>query len=292
MDAIQNCSQEEQLEYKREYAIRRREEEMKARQDDEMQKKKNMLNEKKRKEDREKQERTQESKENFSKQQMKKRAAQMENEYRERCREAAITKKRNDWLNKTNSEIQGMLEDYYADEEEIQERKLEHKERKNLMAREALEQKNVFLRSQKERMNKRDMAEVNRAEARKERAITRIDVLKAELDDELDAYIEHPTHIPLKQALCGGLRTVPTVTQLLAAVKDSEEDFADLKNTILEQRAKALKKPLFTLVQEIKESHEKARLKPPEPEIDEKRARAKQMSANTDSKGSGKKSRL
>merc|ERR1712025_1529514 len=102
----------------------------------------------------------------------------------------------------------------------------------------------------------------------------------------IDAYIEHPTHIPLKQALCGGLRPVPTVTQLLAAMRDQEEDMADLKATILEDRAKALKKPLFSFVQEIKEGHASSRLKPPEPEIDEKRARQKQnMSPNT-TKGS------
>merc|ERR1711904_597701 len=106
--------------------------------------------------------------------------------------------------------------------------------------------------------------------------------LKAELDDEIDAYIEHPTHIPLKQALCGGLRPVPTVTQLLAAMRDQEEDLADLKATILEERARSLKKSLFTYVQEIKEGHEK-------------RARQKQnMSANTtkgSSTGFGNKSK-
>merc|ERR1712070_755027 len=122
----------------------------------------------------------------------------------------------------------------------------------------------------------------------------RIDELKAELDEELDAYIEHPTHIPLKQALCGGLRPVPKVTQLLAAMRDQEEDLADLKATILEDRARSLKKSLFSFVQEIKEGHERSRLKPPEPEIDEKRARQKQnMSANTtkgSSTGFGKKS--
>merc|ERR1711937_476031 len=125
-----------------------------------------------------------------------------------------------------------------------------------------------------------------------ERAIRRIDELKAELDEEIDAYIEHPTHIPLKQASCGGLRPVPTVTQLLAAMKDQEEDLSDLKATILEDRARSLKKSLFTFVQEIKEGHEKSRLKPPEPEIDEKRARQKQMSADTtkgSSTGFGKK---
>jgi hypothetical protein len=279
-------SEEEQLEYKREYAIRRREEEMKRKQDEELERKKQAMDEKKRREEREKNERMNESSENYSKSQKKKRAAQMENEYRERCREAAITKKRNNWLTKTNGLIQGMLEDYYAEEEELQERKLEAKERKNILAREALEKRNLILNAQKQRTAQRDSKETERAEARKEKAITRIDVLKAELDDEIDQYIEHPTHIPLKQALCGGLRPVPKVTQLLAAMRDQEEDLADLKATILEDRAKSLKKSLFSFVQDIKEGHEKTRLKPPEPEIDEKRARQKQsMSANT-TKGS------
>jgi len=286
MADLADASQEEQLEYKREYAIRRREEEMKRKQDEELERKKQAMDEKKRREEREKSERMNESQESYSKAQKKKRAAQMENEYRERCREAAITKKRNNWLSKTNSLIQGMLEDYYAEEEELQERKLEAKDRKNLVAREALEKRNYVLNAQKQRSVQRDTNDKDRAEARKERSIMRIDELKAELDDEIDQYIEHPTHIPLKQALCGGLRPVPTVTQLLAAMRDQEEDLADLKATVLEDRARSLKKSLFTMVQEIKEGHEKSRLKPPEPEIDEKRARQKQnMSANT-TKGS------
>merc|ERR1712118_511112 len=228
----------------------------------------------------------QESKENYSKTQMKKRAAQMENEYRDRCREANITKKRSAWLQKTNTFIQGMLEDYYADEEELQERKLEAKEQKNVQARVALETKIFHLKAQKQRNILRDKNESDRAEARKERAIRRIDELKAELDEEIDAYIEHPTHIPLKQALCGGLRPVPTVTTLLAAMRDQEEDLADLKATNLEERSKGLKKNLFVYVHEIKQGHEASRLKPPEPETDEKRARQKQnMSPNT-TKGS------
>eukprot|EP00746_Dinoflagellata_sp_MGD_P074392 gnl/MRDRNA2_/MRDRNA2_30054_c0_seq1.p1 gnl/MRDRNA2_/MRDRNA2_30054_c0~~gnl/MRDRNA2_/MRDRNA2_30054_c0_seq1.p1 ORF type:complete len:304 (+),score=100.11 gnl/MRDRNA2_/MRDRNA2_30054_c0_seq1:91-1002(+) len=284
---LAEASQEEQLEYKREYAIRRREEEMKRKQDEELERKKQAMDEKKRREEREKSERMNESQESYSKAQKKKRAAQMENEYRERCREAAITKKRNNWLSKTNSLIQGMLEDYYAEDEELQERKLEAKERKNIVAREALEKRNLMLNAQKQRTAQRDSNDRDRAEARKERSIMRIDELKAELDDEIDQYIEHPTHIPLKQALCGGLRPVPTVTQLLAAMRDQEEDLADLKATILEDRARSLKKSLFTFVQEVKEGHEKARLKPPEPEIDEKRARQKQnMSSANTTKGS------
>merc|ERR1712070_697783 len=138
-------------------------------------------------------------------------------------------------------------------------------EKKNLMAREELEKKIFFLNVQKQRDAKREQNMRDRTEATKERSIMRIDELKAELDEELDAYIEHPTHIPLKQALCGGLRPVPTVTTLLAAMREQEEDWADLKATILEDRAKALKKPLFSFVQEIKEGHESSRLKPPEP---------------------------
>merc|ERR1719235_1323094 len=127
-----------------------------------------MMDEKKRREEREKTERLNDTQENYSKNQKKKRAAQMENEYRERCREAAITKKRNIWLSKTNSLIQGMLEDYYAEEEEMTERKLEAKERKNLVAREALEKKIFFVNAQKVREAQREQNERDRGEARKE----------------------------------------------------------------------------------------------------------------------------
>merc|ERR1719428_1639401 len=119
MDNLVEATQEEQLEYKREYAIRRREEEMKRKQEEELEKKKQAMDEKKRREEREKNERLNETHESYSKSQKMKRAAQMENEYRERCREAAITKKRNAWLTKTNNLIQGMLEDYDAEEEEV-----------------------------------------------------------------------------------------------------------------------------------------------------------------------------
>jgi len=291
MDAgvLENASPEEQLEYKREFAIRRREEEMKRKQEEELDRKKQVMEEKRRKEESEKNARLQENKEGYSKAQQKKRALQMENEFRERCREAAITKKRNAWLERTNSQIQGMLEDYLGDEEELQERKFECKERKNIYFREALEKKIFGLKAEKDRNVLREKNENERAEARKERAIRRIDELKAEMDDEIDQYIEHPTHIPLKQALCGGLRPVPTVTTLLAAMRDQQEDMADLKTTILEERARGLKKSIFVYVREIKETHEKLRLKPPEPEIDEKRARAKENMSNIAPKGSGAK---
>jgi hypothetical protein len=286
MDGLQDATAEEQLEYKREYAIRQREMEMKRKQEEEMEKKKQALDEKKRKEEREKAERSEETKQQYSKTQMKKRALQMENEYRDRCREAAITKKRNNWLTKENSQIQGMLEDYYIEEEELQERRLEAKERKNLVAREELEKKIFFLNAQKARERQREVNETERADARKERAIHRIDELKLVLDEELDAYIEHPTHIPLKQAFCNQTRPVPSTTLLLAATKDQEEDLADLKATNLEERAKALKKSLFIYVQELKEGHERMRLKPPEPEIDEKRSKAKAMMSPNTTKGS------
>lgn len=274
--AVVEATAEEQLEYKREYAIRQREMEAKRKQDEELEKKKREMDEKKRKEEREKAERQKESSEAMSKNQQKKRAKQMENEYRERCREAQITKKRNAWLEKENTNIQQMLEDYYTEEEELHERKLEAKERKNIMYREELEKRIFRLNAEKTRDKTREKNDDLRAEARKERSITRIDELKAELDAEVDAYIEHPTHIPLKQALCGGLRPVPTVTTLLAALRENEEDLADLQATNLEERSKGLKKQLFIYVQEIKERHEQARMKPPEPEIDEKRLRQKQ----------------
>jgi len=173
-----------------------------------------------------------------------------------------------------------MLEDFYTEEEETQERALEAKERKNIIYRQELEKKIFRLNAEKTREKEREAHEAARAEARKERSIQRIDELKAELDDELDAYIEHPTHIPLKQALANHLRPVPTVTTLLAALRDQEEDFDDLKATNLEERSKGLKKPLFIYVQELKDGHERVRLKPPEPEIDEKRQRAKQNQMN------------
>lgn len=286
--AVVEATAEEQLEYKREYAIRQREMEMKRKQDEELEKKKREMDEKKRKEEREKKERQEESQQAMSKNQQKKRAKQMENEYRERCREAQITKKRNAWLEKENTHIQQMLEDYYTEEEELHERRLEAKERKNIMYREELEKKIFRLNAEKARNKKRENADAVRAEERKERSITRIDGLKAELDAEVDAYIEHPTHIPLKQALCGGLRPVPTVTTLLAALRENEEDLADLQATNLEERSKGLKKQLFIYVQEIKESHEQMRMKPPEPEIDEKRLRQKQKTTDVPKESPGK----
>lgn len=293
MADLADYTAEEQLEYKREYAIRQREEQMKQQQQEELEKKKVQMDEKKRKEEYNKNQRAKEQADSYSKTQMKKRAHQMENEFREKCREANITKKRNNWLQKENERMQEMLADYYADDEELHERLLEAKERKNMQAKEDMEKRLLFREAEKRRNEQRATKEKEREEHRKEREIQRIDELKLQLDEELDQYIEHPTHIPLKQALCGGLRPVPTVTQLLAAMRDMEEDLQDVKATVLEDRARSLKKPLFTYVTELKETHSKNRLKPPEPEIDEKRARKKIPSANTtkgSSTGFGRKS--
>eukprot|EP00746_Dinoflagellata_sp_MGD_P162183 gnl/MRDRNA2_/MRDRNA2_89626_c0_seq1.p1 gnl/MRDRNA2_/MRDRNA2_89626_c0~~gnl/MRDRNA2_/MRDRNA2_89626_c0_seq1.p1 ORF type:complete len:295 (+),score=95.07 gnl/MRDRNA2_/MRDRNA2_89626_c0_seq1:91-975(+) len=294
MADLADYSAEEQLEYKREYAIRQREEQMKQQQAEEIEKKKLKMDEQKRKEEYQKNQRAKEQADSYSKSQNKKRAAQMENEFREKCRESNITKKRNAWLQKENERMQDMLADHYAGEEEMNERLLEAKERKNMDMREDLEKRILFRQSQKQRNEQREAKEKEREEKRKEREIHRIDELKMQLDEEVDQYVEHPTHIPLKQALCGGLRPVPTVTKLLAAMRDMEEDLKDVKATILEDRARSLKKPLFTYVQELKETHSRNRLKPPEPEIDEKRARKKIQSANTtrgSSTGFGRKGR-
>lgn len=283
---LADATPEEQLEYKREYAIRQREEQLKQQQQEEMEKKKILMDEKKRKEESEKNARAKDVADGYSSKQKAKRAAQMENEFREKCREANITKKRNAWLETQNRIMQEMLEDNAADEEELQERLLEAKERVNIKAREDLERRIAMKNAQKIRDKQREANQKNRDEIRKEKEIQRIDQLKLELDEELDQYIEHPTHIPLKQALCGGLKPVPTVTYLLAAMRDISEDLEDVKATVLEDRAKSLKKPLFTYVQELKETHSRNRLKPPEPEIDEKRQKKLIIPTPNTTKGS------
>merc|ERR1719262_1167090 len=112
-DAFANASPGEQLEYKREYAIRMREQE-----------KKNALKQQKqREEEKVKEQRQMEMQQGYSKALMMKKTAQMENEYRDRCREAQITKKRNAWLTRENMRIQEMLDEHQAEEDELAERK-------------------------------------------------------------------------------------------------------------------------------------------------------------------------
>merc|ERR1719324_1088021 len=136
------------------------------------------MEEKKRREERDKNDRAKAQADGYSKAQLQKRAKQMENEFREKCREANITKKRNNWLEKENTRMQEMLADHYADQEELQEAVLEAKERKFLKAREEMEKKRFILSEQKRRDNQREMKEKEREDHRKERSIVRIDELK------------------------------------------------------------------------------------------------------------------
>lgn len=283
-DAFASASAEEQVELKREYAIRQREAEMKKKQDEEQEKKNAIKQQKVREEEKLREQRQMEVQQGYSKQQMMKRTAQMENEYRERCREAQITKKRNAWLTRQNQQIQEMLDEYQVEEDDLLDKKMEAKERKNRLRHEEMDKRLFMVHQAKNIEQQREAKELEREEDRKEKSIHRIDTLKAELDAEIDEYIEHPTHIPLKQALCGGLRSVPTVTALLAALRDQREDLNDLKATNLEQRAKALGKPLFHMVRQMKEGHENARIKPPEPEVDEKKANKKKNTAQQEGK--------
>lgn len=271
------------MEYKREFAIRQREEQARQKMEEEIAAKKVLMDEKRRKEEAAQKEREKEAGAVYTRKQQAKKKKQMENEFRERCREANITKKRNDWLTKENEKINAMLDDCYTEQEEVNERQLEAKERKALMNREDMEKKVFYKHLQKEKNDRREAKEKERQEHRKESEINRIDELKRELDREVDQFIEHGGgHVPLKQALCGGLRPIPTVTQLLAAKRDMEEDLKDLKEVDLEERAKALGKPVFLYVKEIKYQHEQSRLRPPEPQIgDDQQKRMKNTMKDT-----------
>lgn len=112
---------------------------------------------------------------------------------------------------------------------------------------------------------RRDEKNAKRTLERQMRAALRTDEIKEEARDELESFVLNPAPVPLKQVICGRMRPVPTITELLASMKDQREELQALDEQDLEMRARLRNKKFFRYCREMQEESEKHRISPPQP---------------------------
>lgn len=191
---------------------------------------------------------------------LRKQQQEVETEYRNRCRETQIEKKREAWLRNSNDKLHDMLDAHHREEEEINARLTEAKRRRNAQKqseaaqREEVKHQNAMLES------KREQAEAKREADRKEKSLELIERLKSGQEIELakiqeDLELGKPI-VAKKSALVASLTECPTVSELLCALKKQKIDIDDLMATDVERRAKLHGLPLFKHVKKMDEIFE------------------------------------
>merc|ERR1712060_169220 len=121
--------------------------------------------------------------------------------------------------------------------------------------RDAIERRKQAEREEQERQMELDMnrdeKNAERHTQRELREVHRVDKIKTEATEELEAFIIHPYPIPLRQVLCGNKRPVPKVTELLACYKDQREDIEDLQEQDIRMRADLRNVTIFSYAADI-----------------------------------------
>eukprot|EP00927_Polykrikos_kofoidii_P042668 TRINITY_DN3671_c0_g1_i1.p1 TRINITY_DN3671_c0_g1~~TRINITY_DN3671_c0_g1_i1.p1 ORF type:complete len:307 (-),score=88.00 TRINITY_DN3671_c0_g1_i1:77-997(-) len=180
-------------------------------------------------------------------------------------REKMIKLREEAWLKKANAEIDHLIKEAEMKHERVEERldaARAYKQEKAQMARDERAEAEI---AQEEIDAKREEAIAARDLKRQIREALRTDAIKEDAQAELMSFIQNPAPVPLKQVLCGRLRPVPRVTELLASYKDAKEEFEDLKEQDFELRAVLRNQSLFQYVQDIQKAADATRIHPPEP---------------------------
>eukprot|EP00927_Polykrikos_kofoidii_P042669 TRINITY_DN3671_c0_g2_i1.p1 TRINITY_DN3671_c0_g2~~TRINITY_DN3671_c0_g2_i1.p1 ORF type:complete len:300 (-),score=70.95 TRINITY_DN3671_c0_g2_i1:88-987(-) len=180
-------------------------------------------------------------------------------------REEAIKRREEAWLKKANGEIEHLLKEAELKHERVEERLDAAREYKHKKAQEARDERAEAEIAQEEIDEKRAAAIAALDLKRQIRAALRTDAIKEDAQQELMSFIQSPAPVPLKQVLCGRLRPVPRVTELLCSYKDAKEEFADLKEQDFELRAVLRNQSIFQYVNDIQKAAEATRIRPPEP---------------------------
>lgn len=256
---------EEEMEYKREYNIRQREKEYEQRQRETLAKKNQAFEQRKHEEAMREKKQQEQQRSKAMEAQTKKKTANVENEYRERCRDVKQQKRQENWKMRSFQQIQQIVEDAAADERKRQEIRQRLKEQRNERLKHQAYERGLEAHKVGMLETQREMIFSSKEQMRKEKELMRIEKLKAEQRAELEEAMYSQSSIPLKSTLVASLAATPTVSQLLCAFKDQKEEYEDLKGCDLETRAKHKGIPLFQDAKNIKEAMDASRLKPPEP---------------------------
>eukprot|EP00928_Gymnodinium_smaydae_P089281 TRINITY_DN73271_c0_g1_i1.p1 TRINITY_DN73271_c0_g1~~TRINITY_DN73271_c0_g1_i1.p1 ORF type:complete len:339 (+),score=110.36 TRINITY_DN73271_c0_g1_i1:112-1017(+) len=169
------------------------------------------------------------------------------------------------WKKGADAEIAKLLQDQEEYEEAVAEKHADARARKAKHEQELREEKiNQFI-AEEEREEKRTDAIEVKNQKRTIRDALRTDNIKEEASEELLSFIQNPFPIPLKQVVCGRIRPVPTVTELLAAYKDAKEELEEVSEQDFEMRAVLRNQTLFQYVYDVQKKAEDRRIHPPEP---------------------------
>lgn len=180
-------------------------------------------------------------------------------------REENIKKRYAAWRKKADAAIQEILQAQMAEEERLREALDAARDVKRMKESEKKE-KIAAARSKNETLEINRATKVDARETeRNARSLRSVDALKNEVLEELQSFLQNPFPVPLRQVLAGRLRPVPTVTELLAALKDQKEDLKQLEDQDIPTRAALRNQSIFQYIRDIQMKAEADRVKPPEP---------------------------
>lgn len=190
------------------------------------------------------------------------------------------------WFKKANTEVRAVLDENDAEQERVADALMRAREKKLNNEQEAREHKNSLLAAQDEVDTKRHEKISELAQLRMIREAVRTDQIKDEAQEELQSFIQNPFPVPLKQVLCGRVRPVPRVTELLAAYKDAREELEELMGQDFEMRAVLRNQSLFQYVYDVQKKAEQVRMRPPEPMVSDLVKKATKSSSKKQRGGS------
>lgn len=180
-------------------------------------------------------------------------------------REEIINKKNATWKRKADAAIQDILQGQIAEDERLREALNDARDAKRGKEMEKKE-KIMGSRTKFETIDINRSTKVDARESERNlRAVRLVDSLKSEVLEELQSFLQNPFPVPLRQVLAGRMRPVPTVTELLAALKDQKEDLKQLEEQNIPMRAQLRNQSIFQYVRDIQMKAEADRVKPPEP---------------------------
>jgi len=264
---LANATEAEIKAAKREHAIREREKEYEQRRAEDEQRKKDEL-QNARNEEKEKERLEREKTMAFLANRAKMKADKKKQmEKMDAKREYNIALRQKKWLEKANQSIFALKEAHEEYLDGVEMRREEAREAKQAK-RDAVREAFLLKKGHRDDLNaQREEHEGERATKRLVKELSRVDVIKADAEDELRSFLNNPAPVPLKQVLAGRLRPVPTVTTLLAAHKDQTEDLKELEASDIPMRALLRKQTLFQYIRDIQAKAEADRIKPPEPVV-------------------------
>jgi len=182
-------------------------------------------------------------------------------------RENNIKKRQEEWLARANSGIAAIIDEDNSEKDKEQELMGDARRRKAQME-EATRRSaaNVQQRHEELEMQREDN-EAERATDRMVKELHRVDGIKADAEEELKSFIQQPAPIPLRQVLAGRIRPVPRVTQLLCCWADQKAELQELEDADIPMRALLRKRTIFQYIRDIQQKADETRLRPPEPVI-------------------------